>query len=430
MKVNILIALLIFLLPPLFSFSQVEEKDLNDVIRKWKKDTTGDFMPELQIKKNYISLLPVIGYAPQNGFIIGGAISICKILAEPPTNMSSAMLNLQLTSKKQFIVNARSKLYLKDNLWFLQGDWRIMFFTQPTYGLGINNNGGNKFLVAVNGLETENTPQEEPMKFNYIRLYEDVVHKFGTGHWYAGAGVAFDFHTAIRDQKLNLDADTAPLYITNHYAYSVLKGFNPDHYNTNGFNLNILTDDRDNLTNPYRGYYASLSFRFNPEFLGSSKQSTILLYDVRYYLGLSDVKKRNVLAFWSYGNFVTSGDVPYLALPSIGWDTYNRSGRGYIQGRYRGLDLVYAEAEYRFQISQNGFWGGVAFVNNTFARGINYDMDTQTFVKQNLFEKAAPGFGGGLRLTMDKRARTNLGMDIGYGLDNSSGIYFNLQETF
>ena len=45
-------------------------------------------------------------------------------------------------------------------------------------------------------------------------------------------------------------------------------------------------------------------------------------YDVRYYWGLSKEKKRHLIAFWSWGTFLIDGNVPYLALPSIGWDTY------------------------------------------------------------------------------------------------------------
>jgi len=114
------------------------------------------------------------------------------------------------------------------------------------------------------------------------------------------------------------------------------------------------------------------------------------------------------------------GNVPYLALPAIGWDTYNRSGRGFIQGRYRGLDMMYNEAEYRFPITKNGLLGGALFVNATNAS--SYD--------QKLFEKVAVGFGGGIRIQFDNRSRTNLGIDFGMGSDRSSGIYFNLQETF
>jgi hypothetical protein len=78
------------------------------------------------------------------------------------------------------------------------------------------------------------------------------------------------------------------------------------------------------------------------------------------------------------------------------------------------------ESEYRFQITRDGLMGGVVFLNNTFAES----TDTKLFVH------AAPAAGFGFRLKMDKAARINLTVDLGYGLDHSSGIYFGMQEVF
>lgn len=397
-----------------------ENRDITDVIREWRHKPTPSLSPDIVVGKNYISILPVIGYAPANGFLIGTAMSISRLVDKPPTKMSSGMVNMQITSKKQFIVNARSKVYLKNNKWFLQGDWRFMLFSQPTYGLGIVQSGGNKYLLAINELPNNLPPEAEPMRFNYFRFYEDVVKQMGDKNLYIGLGLAIDMHSKIQDERLNTDTSSEDFYITNHYAYAKKFGFDSFQYITNGFNLNILSDTRDHIANPYSGYYASFSIRYNPRISKSSQESMMANYDLRYYLGLSKDKKRHLLAFWSYGTFKLLGDVPYLALPSLGWDTYNRSGRGYIQGRYRGFDLVYMEAEYRFPLSSNGMWGGVAFLNNTLASAPD----------QKLFEKTAPGLGLGLRMKMDKRARINLTVDYGVGLDKSSGIYFSMQETF
>ncbi len=412
-----------------FAQQFAETKDFPDVVREWKHDTTPQASPELQVGKNYMSLLPFVGYAPANGFMIGAAVSLSRLIAPAPTKLSSGMLNAQITSKKQFIVNARSKIYLKDNQWFLQGDWRFMIFSQPTYGLGINDSGANKWLLAINELPENSVPNAEPMRFNYIRFYEDVVRQVGDKNLYVGLGVAIDQHSAIKDEKLDIDTTDGTKYITNHYAYSVLKGFDPEQYITNGINLNILTDTRDVIANPYSGYYASLSLRFNPKISRSSQTSWLASYDVRYYWGLSKEKQRHLIAFWSWGTFLLGGDMPYLALPSIGWDTYNRSGRGYIQGRYRGLHMMYAEAEYRFPLSNNGLFGGVAFLSTTFASSL--DLDTEIYSDgQRLFEKAAPAMGVGFRMKMDKRARVNLTVDYGVGLNKSHGIYFSMQEAF
>ncbi|MCC6410292.1 MAG: BamA/TamA family outer membrane protein [Saprospiraceae bacterium] len=397
-----------------------ENRDITDVIRDWRNKPAPSLSPDIVVGKNYISILPVIGYAPANGFLIGTAMSISRMVDKPPTKMSSGMVNMQLTSKKQFIVNARSKIYLKNNTWFLQGDWRFMLFAQPTYGLGIVQSGGNKYLLAINELPNNLPPNAEDMRYNYLRFYEDVVKQMGDKNLYIGLGLAIDIHSKIIDQKLDTDTSSENFYITNHYAYSEKYGFDSSKYITNGFNLNILSDTRDHIANPYSGYYASFSLRYNPRVSKSSQESMLANYDFRYYMGLSQDKKRHLLAFWSYGTFKLLGNVPYLALPSIGWDTYNRSGRGYVQGRYRGFDMVYMEAEYRFPLSNNGMWGGVAFLNNTLASAPD----------QKLFEKTAPGLGVGLRMKMDKRARVNLTVDYGVGLDKSSGIYFSMQETF
>jgi hemolysin activation/secretion protein len=111
-----------------------------------------------------------------------------------------------------------------------------------------------------------------------------------------------------------------------------------------------------------------------------------------------------------------------MALPSIGWDTYNRSGRGYLQGRFRGENIVYAESEFRYRIKPNGLLGGVIFIN-----AITADNE---FIDQKLFDRFAIGYGAGLRIKMNKETRTNICVDIGLGQNNSSGIYFGIQEAF
>jgi hypothetical protein len=402
------------------SYGQVEQKDFSDVMAKWRGKPSTKQNGELLIGKTYYSFLPVVGYAPANGFLVGGAISLARMFGPPPTNLSSGMLNFQVTTKNQFIVNARTKIYLPGNKWFLQGDWRLLLFTQPTYGLGINNSEFNKTHIYVNNMDEVEDTLAEPMNFKQVRFYEEGTRKLGDSHIYAGLGIMIDQHFGIEDLKLDSVPGSPTYYITNHYKYSDTNNFSPLHYGTNGIKFTLLTDTRDNISNCYKGYYASLSLVTNVKIGDNSKQSLQLLYDARYYLGLSKKRPRMVLAFWSYGSFLLNGKVPYLALPSIGWDTYNRSGRGFIQGRFRGLNLVYNEAEFRFPISKSGLFGGVIYVNATAAS--NYT--------KHLFDKTAFGRGAGVRMQLDKRARTNLTVDIGLGTDRATAVYFNLQEAF
>lgn len=416
-----IILAIIFILAGKVSVAQVASKDFKDVTNKWKDIIDTLTKNDLVVGKSYLSVLPVVGYAPANGFLIGGAISFSRLFGQRPTNLSSGMLNFQVTTKGQFIVNARSKIYLPGNKWFLQGDWRLLLFTQPTFGLGINNSEFNKTHIYTNNMDqVGDDTLAEPMKFKLVRFYEEGTRRIGDSHIYAGLGIMIDQHFSIEDERLDTVAESPEFFITNHYAYSLKNNFNPLQYGINGIKFTLLADTRDNISNCYKGYFASVSLLNNIKIGNNSQQSMQLLYDARYYLGLSKKNPRNLLAFWSWGSILLSGNVPYLALPSIGWDTYNRSGRGFIQGRFRGLNMIYSEAEYRFPISKNGLFGGVLYVNATTAS--NY--------YKNLFDNTAFGRGAGVRMQLDKRARTNLTVDIGLGADRATAIYFNLQEAF
>ena len=101
-----------------------------------------------------------------------------------------------------------------------------------------------------------------------------------------------------------------------------------------------------------------MNYRFNPKTDSNKYQSSTLLLESRYFIPLSKTNKQHVLGFWAYGQFVTSGHLPYLNLPAIGWDQNSRSGKGYTQGLFRGTNLVFLESEYRFPITKNQMISG------------------------------------------------------------------------
>jgi hypothetical protein len=210
-----------------------------------------------------------------------------------------------------------------------------------------------------------------------------------------------------------------------------VKGFDPDAYTVSGVSIDALTDARDSTIAPYRGWYAHLSYLMDTTWLGSTKQATVLSGEGRYYLGLSGEVPRNVLAFWVIGSGVMTGALPYLALPSIGWDPRSASGRGYVQGRFRGTAELYAEAEWRFRIGESGMWGGVLFLNaSTFARPDVY-LAAYDYREpgERLFETVRPAGGAGLRIMIDRRSRTALRIDIAGGAQ-SVALYLGAGEAF
>jgi outer membrane protein assembly factor BamA len=395
--------------------------DIFDVLRKLTKkpkkpiDTAGKGKPNL-------SFLPVIGYSPANGAVLGMAVSVTTYMGDPKTtNLTTALLNASVTTKDQVILNLRYDLYTAGNKWYISGDNRLLFFSQPTYGLGIYGLNNQPFTFNINGISaTTNGSLEQPLKYNYIRLYETFLRKINEHHWYAGLGVMIDYNFKIQDESLKLDS---PIHLTSHYIYSKAYGFNSTAYSADGLAAQIMHDSRDNPINPYRGYYLEVTYRVNPEFLGSSQNSTMLYYEFRTYVNVNKDLPQNLIAFWFWGTNVLTGHVPYLELPSITWDTYNRSGRGYIQGRFRGDNMLYGEAEFRFRITENGLLAGVTFIDCTTA------SNPLPYVSQSLFDAVAPGVGVGLRIKMNKADRTNITVDYGVG-NGFAGIYLNLREAF
>jgi hypothetical protein len=374
----------------------------------------------------YPSVIPSVGYTPQNGFVFGVTSLAGIYLGDPrTTTISNVALVALYTSKSQVIVQSRNVAMLADNAWQLQGDYRFFITNQPTYGLGSGRPsefgvsvGGQGMAAAVRGAQD--------MDFNLVRFHQAVLKRI-KGAFYAGASYRLDRYYAIDDHELDLAA--APPVVTSHWAYGEQFGFSKGAYGASGVTAELIYDSRDSTISAYRGWYLNGSFRLYPEALGSTQDATLVHGEVRTYLGLSDDVPRNVLAFWLLGEGVTSGRLPYLALPSIGWDFGNRSGRGYVQGRFRGDAEVYAEAEWRFRITRDGFLGGTVFANaSSFARPA-IDVAGYSEGREHLFSTVRPAGGVGLRFMMNREARNAVTLDLAAGQD-SFGVYFGAGEVF
>lgn len=398
---------------PAMTDSACMQKDIKDVINKWRHKAPAPPTGET----GSLLLVPVIGTNPATGFMIGTAGQYAFQL--PSSSYSSISANLSFTTKKQLLIQVKNNIYMPGNRAFLSGDWRVLIFSQDTYGLSTAapENGVVKFQYGVNGINVDDDSLVQPLRYTQLRFYQTISFSI-TRSFYLGFGYHFDAYYNIRDLKL----DTAKRTYTSHYIYSQYYQFNPERYTLSGLSLNVLWDTRDNLVNAYKGFYANVNFRVNPRFLGSSSSSTVLDAEWRSFHPLSGKNRRHLLAFWALGNFTAPGKVPYLALPALGYDQRGRSGRGYVQGRFRGTDMLYAESEYRFPISSCGsLFGGVLFVNVTTAN------DPGNSVR--LLDYLQTGYGFGLRLMVDKRSRTNLQLDFGFG-NRAGGVYLGASETF
>jgi len=371
-----------------------EPVDVYDIINHFfrqQKDIRRD-TSKIKTGKFYASLLPSVEYTLQTGFAgaLNGNLAFYTSNHEL-ANISSIYAVAKYTQNKQFILPVQANIWTKGNRYNIQTDWHFEKFPQQTYGLG--------------GLTTEADGYQ--IDYDYIRFYQTLYKTIFTD-FYLGAGFDFDYFFNISE----VDPPKGDTTDFDKYGLSSKEV-------SSGLTLNVLYDERRNSINPQQGYFANIVYRTNYKFLGSDTSWQSLLLDLRKYQNFP-ASSKNMLAFWTYDWFTLSGKPPYLNLPSTASDTYNNFGRGYIQGRFRGRDLLYLETEYRFGITPNGFIGGVVFAN----------VQSYTEETTNRFEAVLPGWGAGIRIKLNKFSRTNLAVDYGFGLHGSHGIFANLGEVF
>jgi len=395
---------------------KLKEDSLSTTLNK----TTSD----VEAGKLYVAPLPILASSPAFGFMYGAAASGSIFLGDPSsTNMSNALVTGAYTTKNQLLFTLKSTLYTNENKWMLQGDYRLFFSSQPTFGLGTGAEGNTlQPGISPYGLE-QHLGSEQAMDFDLIRFYQTALRQVQPG-FYLGLGVHFDRYSNIKDHLLDLEGEK-PAY-THHYIYNTKYGFDPNGYTIAGVSANAVYDTRDNIANPYTGRLLNAQFRYNADFLGSDQSSSSLWLEYRDYFNVNKDVPRNLIAVWTYANVTTHGKLPYMAMPAMGWDHMGKSGRGYPQGRWRGDNLFYAEAEYRFRLplsaTRPDLFGGVVFVNATTAS--SYDNQTK------LFEHWQPAAGIGLRIQIQKKTRTNLSIDYGWGPNGAGGLFLNLTEYF
>lgn len=361
--------------------------------------------------------LPAIGSNPANGWLFGVAPSATWRMGDPATTkLSNLVGNILYTTKKQWLISSRSNIFLNEDEWILVGDWRYFITSQPTFGLGSS--------TPNDPTENPNQPGvywgEQQMDFSWIRFYETVLKRVGTSKFYLGVGYHLDVYSKIE----NFVEEELPSEIRfSHDFYNDRLGFNTERYTISGFTLNAVMENRDIAVSPYEKNFALISYKINPSFLGSDQSSSTLLLDYRHYFPLNQQRKRHLIGVWGYGNFLVSGNLPYMALPSIGYDMFGRSGRGYAQGRFRGESALYTEAEYRFPLQRNkNTFGGTVFVN---AASFSSRIDNE-----KLLGEINPGYGVGFRVMINERNRTTISADYAFGQKGNSGFYLNINETF
>ncbi len=374
--------------------NNANEKDIADiyyeVLKKKRKISTD---PEKDAHKMRLSLVPAIGYTLQTGFagIISGNLGFYAG-DDKNQKISSISSSFTYSQYQQSIIPFVANIWTKDNNLNIITDIRYIKYPSQIYGISNTIDPNTGYNIDFSGFKFHQTVLKEFAKNTFL-----------------GIGYYYDSFWEI--EPLDISNATISNTIATKLGTSEV---------ASGVVLNFLFDNRINQIYPEQGWHCDISYRGNSTLLGSQTNWQSVQADVRTYTHFPAGSK-NVLSLWSFDWFTTSKNAsPYLMLPSTGWDDQYNTGRGYIQGRFRGKNMFYLESEYRYRISRNGLLGGVVFGN---AQYFSKDISPT-------YNKPIPGAGLGLRLRLNKHSGANLCLDYGVGADGSRGFFVNLGEVF
>jgi outer membrane protein assembly factor BamA len=178
-----------------------------------------------------------------------------------------------------------------------------------------------------------------------------------------------------------------------------------------GLGFAFLADYRDNNSYPSKGFYTKASAVFFRKPFGSSFSFDKYVLDVRqYYMPV----ETHIIAIQIFGQF-SKGSTPFFSMPQVGGSS---KMRGYFEGRYRDMQYMTAQAEYRKIL----FWRiGAAAFYSVGEVSPNFKSFKSKYIRHT--------YGFGLRFVFDPKEKINLRVDVGVA-EKKTGVYFNLEEAF
>jgi hypothetical protein len=392
-----LILLLIFLGGALSLRAQTELTKADSLLRQRDLRDLADKIFNRQAKPTvegrfHNAPFPAVGYTLVTGIAAVFSDRMDFHTGDTAGKITDILSSVTYSQYNQVIAQSYADIWVGHDKYNIIADWRYMEYPSTTFGLGGHTQYTDGYTID----------------FDYVKLHTTIM-RYIAPNLYLGLGYYYDHFYDIRE--VNPPAGV----VTSFQKYGLTAT-----ETGSGPVARLLYDSRDNPACALKGWYGSATYHPSFTALGSQGNWANLQIDIRKYISLRK-DGRNVLALWNFDWLSVGGKTPYLLLPSTGWDDMFNTGRGYIQGRYRGADMEYLEAEDRFAISRNGLIGGVVFANfETFKRAL---AATQ-------LHDVIPGWGAGIRIKLNKHSNTNICVDYGWGLQGSQGIAVNVGEVF
>ncbi|MFP4089742.1 MAG: BamA/TamA family outer membrane protein [Cyclobacteriaceae bacterium] len=351
---------------------------------KWTQDKVGSFLADtVSAEQPRFLNYPTLAYSPETSWEIGlSSLYLYHANRDTANRLSEINAFTFFTLESQYGIWLDHALYSDQDQWFFLGRLRGQSF--PLYYHGIGEESPDEALAVVDA--------------RYLILRERALRRI-FGDFYLGLEVDWQ---RLSNVTFNWEGPPAALPL------------GADGSSNLGLGVGLLHDDRHNVLNVRKGWFAELAY-LNYGLLNQHALSfSSFILDSRWYVPTA---KQQLLAVQLYGQSV-SGDVPFNQLALMGGESLMR---GYYLGRYRDRNLLATQVEYRwlpFPFSRR--WGGAVFMGMGGVAPTIGDLNLASL---------KPAGGAGVRFLLFKNKDIFTRLDVAF-TEEGSGVYFFIGEAF
>ncbi|MBK0381291.1 BamA/TamA family outer membrane protein [Mucilaginibacter segetis] len=377
MKKIFTIILLLIAFNPVFAQKHLLPKFVRKML--FEKDTT---------KKGSFAIIPVLSSAPETGLELGGSAlySFYTDTLAQNTRISNIFGYATLTTKGQSRLSLSSSYWMPQNKYHYKGEIAYINFPFDYYGIG-------------NNTLKSNTDRLGQKRFKITLSGEKKI----SNNLYIGL-VAGGFDYRFNDKKPD-----------GIFANTAIDG--RDGGSTVYIGPSFIFDNRNNNTYTTKGMVITSYYELMHGLFGNNDY-TGGLFNIEYSQFFA-LNKRLVLGLDIQEQSLTGSSSPFYLLPALGNDEIMR---GYYNGRYRDRNLVAAQTELRYRLSDR--FGVVGFIGTGEVFNSSFNIN-----------QLKPNYGGGLRYFFDVEKGLSIRADYGVGEkrpgeSRQSGFYIGLGESF
>lgn len=335
------------------------------------------------------AVYPAVSYTPETSLMLGAV----AFLVFKDKNAVPDQTFYRPNSLSPYVVySLRNQLEINvDGEVYFQNKYNLVFATRymnfPDYFFGIGNN------TAISDQESYT---------NETFFLNGDLYQFNQNNPNLFYGLSFEFRT---DKPTDFETDGI---LDSRNIPGKSGGF------IWGLGPSIRYDTRDNILYPGKGSLMEFRSLYYPKFLGSQYGFNIIEADLRKYLSWGS---KNIFAFQVRLRTAAGDEIPFYKLPQLGG---SRRLRGINHAnQYLDKKSFYTQLEYRREL----FWrfGGVLFAGLG-----DVSASWSDFVPREF--KFVYGIGGRFRAISTEKL--NVRIDLGFTLNDQSGLYFVVKEAF